>query len=383
MLALPPGDLDVAVDGVTGAAFAERLRASSTAGNVSFAVVASNPAQSKHLETAVLQWRGHRVDLCHLRTELYTGHSRIPSAGFGTLVQDAMRRDCTINALYWNVDARALEDPSERGVDDLCQGLIRTPAAPALTLEEDPLRLLRLLRFAAALDFTVDPALWRAMCEPSVLDALARKVSGERIQIELDKMLLLPRAGYERAVHSVSAIPGLWNVVLCRSASPTKPLLSEAAEATVPNAELLVAARTAALVLGTSDAVTWAESRQRVWSNQRRASVVGLLHGVARLAHAAEPGQVGMWVRQLGPEQWRTAMILAGRAADEHWNERAFLDPLVPGDAVAARYGLRGRDIGGALHTLLQWQMTAPREALTVRDALLYLDQHQVRQQAV
>jgi tRNA nucleotidyltransferase (CCA-adding enzyme) len=95
-------------------------------------------------------------------------------------LEDALRRDLTINALFYNVQSRSVEDftgkvtqsvapwyplthtQSTQGLDDLRNGLIRTPLAPEDTFRDDPLRLLRAVRFAARFDFTIVPELEHA-----------------------------------------------------------------------------------------------------------------------------------------------------------------------------------------------------------------------------
>jgi len=93
------------------------------------AVIMSNPEQSKHLETARMKINDIWVVLVNLRSEEYAHHSRIPTMQFGTPEQDALRRDFTINALFYNLNEGVVEDLTGRGLEDLRGGLIRTPLA--------------------------------------------------------------------------------------------------------------------------------------------------------------------------------------------------------------------------------------------------------------
>lgn len=191
------------------------------------AVIASNPEQSKHLETARMKIRGHWIDLVNLRSEEYAQNSRIPSMKFGTPEQDALRRDFTINALFYNINSRSVEDFTGRGLTDLCKGIIRTPLAPKETFLDgknsiihlelrkistkqpnlmgvkaayltisncctDPLRVLRAVRFSARFGFTLEESLLLAASDDDVREALGHKVSRERIGAELDGMLKGP-----------------------------------------------------------------------------------------------------------------------------------------------------------------------------------------------
>lgn len=129
------------------------------------------------------------IDLVNLRTETYTHDSRIPDVHIGTPHEDAMRRDLTINSLFYNINTRTLEDFTGKGFDDIRARVIRTPLPPLTTLLDDPLRALRAIRFAARLNFSFDPALYEACGHPDVYDALAAKVSRERVSGELTRIL--------------------------------------------------------------------------------------------------------------------------------------------------------------------------------------------------
>jgi tRNA nucleotidyltransferase (CCA-adding enzyme) len=95
--------------------------------------IPANPEQSKHLETATMQLHGLSLDLVNLRSETYSVASRIPQIEFGTPLQDAERRDFTINALFYNLHTKEIEDFTGRGLQDLRDGIIRTPLAPLVT----------------------------------------------------------------------------------------------------------------------------------------------------------------------------------------------------------------------------------------------------------
>ncbi|KAI8077785.1 uncharacterized protein BX664DRAFT_270349 [Halteromyces radiatus] len=153
----------------------------------------SNPAKSKHLETATTKLFDQEIDFCNLRTEIYTEDSRIPSeVTFGTPSEDAYRRDTTINSLFYNINTETVEDFTNQGLSDLSLGLIRTPLAPYETFRDDPLRVLRCIRFASRFGFDMVPELLEAAKDESIKDALVNKISKERIGTEIDKMLSGP-----------------------------------------------------------------------------------------------------------------------------------------------------------------------------------------------
>lgn len=198
-------DIDLAVDAPSGTAFAKRLRSwlrgegdgARAAGGGRAArvgVIQRCPARAKHLETARLSVFGLTLDVVSLRTEAYAAGSRIPAVAGGTPREDAFRRDLTINALFYNVTERTVEDWTGRGVADLRRRLVRTPLPPRTTLLDDPLRALRAVRFAARLHFDVDAALAAAARDPGVQRAFAAKISRERVAAELDAILTAPSA---------------------------------------------------------------------------------------------------------------------------------------------------------------------------------------------
>lgn len=113
--------------------------------------------------------------------ELYPPHSRKPEVRFGrTLHEDLARRDFTLNALALDVATMTLIDPFH-GADDLRAGVIRAVGDPEARFREDPLRLLRAIRFAGRYGFTIEPATWEAIRSHG---AQLRSISRERIRDE-------------------------------------------------------------------------------------------------------------------------------------------------------------------------------------------------------
>lgn len=154
--------------------------------------IEANPEKSKHLETVTTRIVGLDIDLVNLRKETYTEDSRNPQMEFGTPEEDALRRDATVNAMFYNMNTRQIEDFTGKGRDDMARKFIRTPLEPYQTFKDDPLRVLRLIRFASRLNYRIDPEALVAMSNPDIKDALRRKISRERIGTELDKALRGP-----------------------------------------------------------------------------------------------------------------------------------------------------------------------------------------------
>jgi tRNA nucleotidyltransferase/poly(A) polymerase len=151
--------------------------------------IVANPNKSKHLETCKTRVFDLEIDLVNLRKETYTDDSRNPQMEFGTAVEDALRRDATVNALFYNLHTSCVEDLTEMGLQDMQDKILRTPMAPYQTFKDDPLRVLRLIRFASRLGYRIHEETEDAMRNEDIKQALKEKITRERIGVEIDKMI--------------------------------------------------------------------------------------------------------------------------------------------------------------------------------------------------
>jgi hypothetical protein len=200
LLGISSHDIDTAINAMTGEAFVDALRdyCDVEAHRARHALqpddigrlhtVPRNPDKSKHLATSTIKLCGLDVDFVNLRKETYAEDSRNPVVEFGTAEEDALRRDASVNALFYNLHTGEVEDFTG-GLEDLGRGLIRTPMEPLQTFLDDPLRVLRLVRFASRLGFRIEEEAERVMADERVLGILRIKISRERIGVELEKML--------------------------------------------------------------------------------------------------------------------------------------------------------------------------------------------------
>lgn len=156
-----------------------------------------NVSEFKTYGTAMIKYRGLELEFVGARKESYRKESRNPIVENGSLTDDQLRRDFTINAMAFslcNEDFGALVDPFG-GLSDLERGIIRTPQDPDITFSDDPLRMLRAVRFATKLStpqlqFCITPECMEAMHRNrNRLQILTR----ERIAEELNKMLVVPK----------------------------------------------------------------------------------------------------------------------------------------------------------------------------------------------
>lgn len=178
----PSNDIDVVVVG-SGIQVASELK--SVLGKKAHLSVFRN------FGTAQVKYKDTEVEFVGARKESYSHDSRKPVVEDGTLEDDQNRRDFTINALAVCLNRERfgeLVDPFG-GVDDLWDGIIRTPLAPDVTFSDDPLRMMRCVRFATQLNFLIEDETFEALERNA--DRI-RIVSGERIEEELNKIMMTP-----------------------------------------------------------------------------------------------------------------------------------------------------------------------------------------------
>ena len=176
----PSSDIDVVVVG-SGIAVAEELGK----------MLGAKVVVYKTYGTAMLRWRDAEVEFVGARKESYTPESRNPHVEPGTLEDDQRRRDFTINAMAWSVNGKnfgELVDPFG-GMEDIEDCIIRTPCEPDTTFSDDPLRMMRAVRFASQLGFDIDDETFDGICRQA---ERIKIISKERIIVELNKILASP-----------------------------------------------------------------------------------------------------------------------------------------------------------------------------------------------
>ena len=150
------------------------------------------PVTYPRFGTAMVHLGEIAVELVTARAESYHDASRKPATVKpATLYEDALRRDFTVNTLLENLHTGAIVDPLGVGLSDLQARRLRTPRDPHETFYEDPLRMLRAVRFAVQLDFTLDPVAVQAIREQA---ERLKIVSIERIQAEFTRLMDSPPA---------------------------------------------------------------------------------------------------------------------------------------------------------------------------------------------
>ncbi|KAK4373332.1 hypothetical protein RND71_008716 [Anisodus tanguticus] len=168
LLGIPSNDIDIALDNMHGLEFCNKVNdylSEINKENLDVCFIPCNPKQSKHLETARMRLKGREgdelwIDFVNLRSKEYNDNTRIPTMNFGTPKVDAERR----------------------GIADLKSGKIVTPLPPMRTFLDDPLRVLRAIRFGARFGFVLDEELKKVASDEEVKAAIDGKISRERNQ---------------------------------------------------------------------------------------------------------------------------------------------------------------------------------------------------------
>ena len=157
------------------------------------------------------------ADFVMARKEVgYTYGTRRPILELGTLEDDLIRRDFTLNAMAEDEDGNLID--LFGGQEDLAKGLLRTPLPAKQTMMDDPLRIMRALRFKITKGFSISDEIWLAMMQPEILEKLKTTVSAERIREEVLKMMKHDTVATVKLLSLVDekSIPGFLDLVFGR-----------------------------------------------------------------------------------------------------------------------------------------------------------------------
>jgi poly(A) polymerase len=181
LLGYPPShDYDFVIESGSAKQLAEELAQRLAAQPVFFPKFGTAQLSTDHL----------KIELVEARTEHYSETSRKPQVKRATLVDDLRRRDFTVNTFLQDLsNGKVLDLLNAR--PDLHQRILRTPLDPCLTFQDDPLRMLRAIRFAVCLGFEIEEETGVAIVQKASI--LPAKVSAQRIKSELDLILLAPQ----------------------------------------------------------------------------------------------------------------------------------------------------------------------------------------------
>ena len=271
--------------------------------------------------TVTVRQGGHSIEVTSFRGEGAYSDARRPDAvRFGVpLTEDLARRDFTVNALAFDPCAEELVDPFG-GQDDLAAGILRAVGDPAERFAEDGLRVMRAVRFVAALELSLEPATEAAI--PGALGSLSR-VAAERIAVELYKLLSArePTRGLAAARRT-----GVLATILPELAEDASFAAVDATEGDAPR-------RLAALLYGSVDARTAeAIARRLKLSNHDRERIVAVIaRGTFDASAPRDDAELRRLLRTVGVTSW--ADVIAVRLA----RARTSLEPLPPVETLRDR----------------------------------------------
>jgi len=171
-----------------------------------FGIVKAKNEQSKHMETVVANIMGQNIDITNLRGSDTNSEKKIK---LGTPEEDAYARDLTINSLFYNIKTGEIEDFTKKGLNDLKEGIARTPLPPQQTLTDDPIRVLRIIKFITKFELKIDPELAEGLKDQSILDILGTKIGKARIAQHLKAILV-----HSKAFQSITNLYN-FNIIPC------------------------------------------------------------------------------------------------------------------------------------------------------------------------
>jgi len=206
ILGIRSNDIDILVDGAlnAGIMFANFL-------HKEIPWLVTKPIIFPTYGTAMVHFGGTPLEFIAPRIEKYNPNSRNPSVYTGALQDDVYRRDFTINSLLRRISDGELLDLTNSGLKDLEEGVIRTPLTPSTTFNDDPLRMLRAVRFAAKYPFWIADSTYNGIKENVERINI---VSKERIREELNKILMLNGAGSKTKAFKTLNKTGLLPIII-------------------------------------------------------------------------------------------------------------------------------------------------------------------------
>ena len=183
-------DIDIALNDMKGSVLANLINEELYPGKNKVGIIQQNVEKGKNLETATIKVCKTWIDFVNLRCE--------EKDKIGTPLSDAERRDLSINSLFYNINEQKVEDFTNKGINDLINGIIETPIEAEITFRDDPLRILRMLRFALKYKFRIGNNInnYIEKNTEEIINNFYINISRERIEKELFKMLHMDNSAF-------------------------------------------------------------------------------------------------------------------------------------------------------------------------------------------
>ena len=190
LLGIESDDIDIALNDMKGSKLASLINSELYPEKEKVGIIKQNEEKGKHLETATIKINDIWVDFSNLRSE--------KEEEIGTPLEDAQRRDLSMNSLFYNINEDKIEDWTKKGINDLKNGIIDTPIESEIIFKDDPLRILRMLRFALKYKFRISDNINNCI-EKNIEEYkknYSNTISGERIEKELYKILKMENSSF-------------------------------------------------------------------------------------------------------------------------------------------------------------------------------------------
>ena len=183
-------DIDIALNDMKGSTLANLINEELYPGKNKVGIIQQNVEKGKNLETATIKVCQTWIDLVNLRCE--------DKNKIGTPLTDAERRDLSINSLFYNINEGKVEDFTNKGIHDLENGIIETPIDAEITFRDDPLRILRMLRFAIKYKFRIGFNINKYIekNKEEIVKNFYDNISKERIEKELYKVFNMNNSSF-------------------------------------------------------------------------------------------------------------------------------------------------------------------------------------------
>jgi len=183
-------DIDIALNDMKGSTLANLINEELYPGKNKVGIIQQNVEKGKNLETATIKINQRWIDLVNLRCE--------DKNKIGTPLSDAERRDLSINSLFYNINEGKVEDFTNKGIKDLENGIIETPIDAEITFKDDPLRILRMLRFAIKYKFRIGFNInnYIEKDKDNIIKNFYENISRERIEKELYKIFNMNNSSF-------------------------------------------------------------------------------------------------------------------------------------------------------------------------------------------
>jgi tRNA nucleotidyltransferase (CCA-adding enzyme) len=391
LLGLESDDIDFSIEGIDGLSFAKQMEKIAPKSDFPELTILANPQQSAHIGSAkVYLIPEFYIDICGLRWDEYS-ESRIPIISVGTPLQDAKRRDVTVNAIFLNINTQKVEDFCD-GIQDLENRTLRTCLPCKQSFIDDPLRILRVFRFGAKYNFSLDKEI--IPCANNAIEDYKQKITAERANQEIDKSLKGPNSALfirwivESGLFKVIFDPsGTWNLdesevirritlamkdceeerVVIALASIFQPLISHPkVKDTVKKNNMVTA-------------IEFAVQREMKFTVEVSSHVVKLSDGAERVKKLAEKNELtrlsaGRFVLETGPK-WPLVrhLLFDQREVDffvkdlkefiieQKLSDAYNIKPLMRGNQLANALGVKpGPGMAGLIKNLIEWQIENP-----------------------